>query len=401
MLFSSDVPLGPADYVFTGVGSVPITFAFFYPSALPHAVLQKSLDATLQAFPSVSGKLVRTGSQDYAFRSLENGLPIEVSQSNESFAESRRIDRFIKPVETREDLPLSRIRLTRTRDGSVLAASISHALVDGFSYFHFFSSWARITRGDRFVPPSLNREMLGTATDAHRVPLSPETLLELCGLHLSGRRGPSASTSLVEERIPIAGGQLRAMLQEARADQPETAFSENDVVTAWLWRRFLPTWLGDSSDSDTYMSCPVDCRRVYRVLPRNYFGCALCFASASASLADLREAALGDIARRIHDSVRNVGNDFAFRSWTALEHFRHQHGLSEMERIHLKHPERGMIVTNLTRMPLGELDFGEGPPADLVFHSDVTGSAALLPAKEGLTAVVLHPEAAVVGGRAP
>ncbi len=180
-------------------------------------------------------------------------------------------------------------------------------------------------------------------------------------------------------------------MEEARRDRPETAFSENDVVTAWLWKTFLPLWIEGSGDSDTYMSCPVDCRRIYRALPRNYFGCALCFASASATPGQLREGSLGELALLVHNSVRRVTNDFASSSMGTLDRFRRQEGLAAMECVHLKHPRRGTIVTNLTRMPLNDLDFGAGPPADFLVHSDVAGSAALLPDEHGVMAVVMHP----------
>jgi hypothetical protein len=62
-----------------------------------------------------------------------------------------------------------------------------------------------------------------------------------------------------------------------------------------------------------------------------------------------------------------------------------------MEHVHLKHPARGLIVTNLTRIPIRDLDFGVGAPADFSFYSDIFGSAALLPAENGIEAVVLYP----------
>jgi hypothetical protein len=390
-IMKNDVPLGPADYVFTGTGSVPITFAFFFSSLLDPVALRESLSETLRLFPAVQSLLVKAGENDYAFRISEDGLAYETLESNQSFAESMSIGRYITPVDSLEGHPLSRISLTRTADGSVLAVSISHALVDGFSFFHFLSSWARVCRGERFLPPDLNREWVSSALANSGEPISSASLLEFCGLHLAGRRDTHAGRAVREDRIPVSKDQLQAMLAEAKHDQPEVAFSENDVVTAWLWKKFLPQWIKESGDPDTFVSCPVDCRRIYKALPRHYFGCALCFASASAGLSHLHQASLGEIALRVHSSVRKVNNDFASVSMRTLDLFRRQQGPAAMEHIHLKHPERGMIVTNLTRMPLRDLDFGAGAPADFLVHSDVSGSAALLPAENGIMVVVIHP----------
>ena len=387
----NDVPLCPIDYVFTGAGSVPITFAFFYPHPLDPTVLRKGLAETIQLFPLVESRLAKSGEKDYAFHVSEGGLAIETLVSDQSFAESRAIGRYIVPVDSSEGHPLSRISFTTTPDGCVLAVSISHALVDGFSYFHFLSSWARACRGERLLPPDPNREGIPPGLGNLGEPVTSTTLLEHCGLFLADRRNSHPVGTNREERIFLSKNRLREMLEEANHDRPDAVFSENDVVTAWLWKKFLPQWIQESGDLDTYATCPVDCRRIYRVLSRHYFGCALCFASVSARSGDLQQASLGSLALRVNGAVHKVNNDFASRSMQTLAQFRGQQGLAVMEHVHLKHPAHGLIVTNLTRMPIRDLDFGAGAPTDFSFHSDVSGSAALLPAQNGIEVVVLHP----------
>jgi hypothetical protein len=383
-------PLCPVDYVFTGVGSVPITFAFFFSKALDPVPLRKGLGETLPFFPLLSSRLARNGETEYVYHLHEHGPEFELLESDQAFGTARHIGRYIQPVNSVEGNPLSRIILTQIPDGSVLAVSISHALVDGFSYFHFLSSWARACRGERFLPPDLNREGVFPAPVTGAESVSGRTLLDHCGLFLGNPRDPNADTAR-EERIFLPKDRLRALLEEAKRDCPGPAFSENDAVTAWLWKTFLPRWIEGPGDADVHVTCPVDCRRIYKPLPRQYLGCALSFASASADKDSLDRAPLGELALRVNAAVRGVGNDFVARSWRTLEQFRRSGGLTAMQKIHLRHPARGLIVTNLTRMPLRDLDFGTGAPADFLIHSDVSGSAALLPAVDGIEAVVLHP----------
>jgi hypothetical protein len=387
----NDVPLCPIDYVFTGVGSAPITFAFSYSHSLDPTLLQKGLAETIRFFPLLESRLVKTGEEDYAFRVSEGSLAIEARVSDQSYAKSRAIGRYIAPVDSSEDHPLSRISLTTTPEGSVLAVSISHALVDGFSYFHFLSSWARACRGERFLPPDLKREGVALGLSEVEQSVTATTLLDHCGLFLADRRSADPAGSSREERIFLSKDRLQQVLGEAKHDRPDAVLSENDVVVAWLWEKFLPQWFQGSEDFETYVTCPVDCRRIYRVLSRHYFGCGLCFASASARLDRLRRVSLGELALRVNGAVRKVNNDFASRSMRTLAQLRGQQGLAVMEHVHLKHPAHGLIVTNLTRMPIRDLDFGAGAPADFSFHSDVSGSAALLPAENGIEVVVLHP----------
>jgi len=388
---ASRIPLGPADYIFTGAGSEPITFAFHFRNPLDPDALRKSLSGTLGSFPPVQGGLAQSSENAYAFHLAENALELETRDSDLPFAESRALFRYLSPVESRVGHPLARISLTRTPDGSVLAASISHALVDGFSYFHFLTSWARVCRGEQFLPPDLSREGALFAEEDGGEPVDAAVLLDRCGLHLAGSRSTQSGAAAREERIPLSSGELKALLEQANRDRPGVPFSENDVLTAWLWQRFLPRWIEEPGDHQTWVTCPVDCRRIFKALPRRYFGCALCFASASVSLGRLRQAPLGELASCVHDAVRRVTNDFAALSMSTLGLFRRQHGPAAMENLHLTHPRHGMVVTNLTRMPLRDLDFGNGAPEDFLVHSDVSGSAALLPSQDGVLAVVIHP----------
>ena len=62
-----------------------------------------------------------------------------------------------------------------------------------------------------------------------------------------------------------------------------------------------------------------------------------------------------------------------------------------MAEIHLRHPHHGMIVTNLTRLPIRSLDFGAGAPQGFLPYVDVLGGAAILPAENGVEILVAPP----------
>jgi len=83
---------------------------------------------------------------------------------------------------------------------------------------------------------------------------------------------------------------------------------------------------------------------------------------------------------------------YIFNSLHTLQKFRQQQGLEAMEKIHLRHPQKGLIVTNLTRMPLSDLDFGTGKMESFLTYAEVSASAAILPAKEGVEIRLTHPK---------
>ena len=122
-----------------------------------------------------------------------------------------------------------------------------------------------------------------------------------------------------------------------------------------------------------------------------YLGCALCFATASIHLDDLITASVGELASLIKEAIKRLKQDHIRSSLSTLESYRLQHGASAMEEICLRHPEHGIIVTNLTRMPIEDLDFGTGSPQHLTTYNEVLRGAALLPAEGGVEIVVEYP----------
>jgi shikimate O-hydroxycinnamoyltransferase len=138
------IPLSPIDHVFTGVGSYPIEFVFAYGSRLDEERLRTSLEVTLGHFPPMRTRLVRTADRAFGFQPGEDGLSFVTAESDATFAATKDFTQLIDSVETVEGEPLTRVKLTHTPAGSVLGVSISHAVADGFSYFHFLASWSRI-----------------------------------------------------------------------------------------------------------------------------------------------------------------------------------------------------------------------------------------------------------------
>jgi hypothetical protein len=385
------LPLSPVDYLFTGVGADPISFAFSYDHLLDPKVLQRGLEQALGSFPFLASQLVDKNDREYEYRSMKEGLSVGIATSDASFQESDSISRYITPVRSVAGNPLTRITMTQTPTGSVLAVSISHALVDGFSCFHFLSSWARLCRGERILDPSLGREGVWPVFDGDGDAITASTLYDACGLFYGERRQSLETDPFDEERIDLPEDTLASHLERAKRQYPGVSFSQNDIVVALLWKHYLPGWCRGARQPQTFMTCPVDFRRIVRSIPRNYFGCAVCMATASCDLDHLAAAPLGELALLVNQSVRRVDGEYVRGSLQTLDRLRTRSGIAELEKLHLRHPECGMIVTNLTRMPVRDLDFGSGRPVDLAIHPLVRGSAAILPAEHGVQVIVIHP----------
>ena len=387
-------PLSPIDYVFTGVGSYPIAFAFAYQGNIDPDRLRRGLDQTLAHFPLLRSKLIRTEDDAYAFLPAEDGLTFETVQSAETFADTQHVDAFVRPVTTSEGEPLTRVVLTETPAGSVLGVSISHAVVDGFSYFHVLSSWARLVQGQRILEPAHQRGTLIPEPSDRQGDITPDALLARCGLFWDERRRDAPDEPPREERLLISKDRVKALLREA-AETCDLPLTDNDVITAALWKRFVPGWCQGQGGNNpvTYVTLPFDFRRPLKAISRTFFGCALYFATASLDYQSLVQASLGELALLVRKAVGGIREDTVWESLRTLDRLRRASGLGVMEEIHVRHPRHGLAVTNISRLPIQGLDFGAGVPSGFHIYTQVLRGAGILPAKDGVEVRVFLPPA--------
>jgi len=381
------LPLSPIDHVFTGVGAYDIGFAFAYQGTLDPDRLRSSLERTLDDFWPLRSQLVRLSEDSYAFQPSEEGLVFELAHSQETFGTAQKATAYLDPVRTLEGEPLTRIRLTQTPQGSVLGVSISHALVDGFSYFHFLSSWSRVFHGNRILAPVHQRELLTADLPEHQEPVTPDEVLARSGLFWAGKREPVATAGRSEERILLSKAGVNELLAEAQQDCDLPLFA-NDALTAHLWRSCLLRWDEGHGNPRTFVTCPVDFRRLLRAVPRTYFGSAIVGATASVDYDKLASASLGELARLVREAVGGVRQAYVSGALKTLQRLRQQRTVAVMEEIHVRHPQHGLVVTNISRLPLQTLDFGAGLPTGVLPLKSGNRGAAILPAEDGVAVLI-------------
>jgi shikimate O-hydroxycinnamoyltransferase len=385
------IPLSPIDHIFTGAGSYPIEFVFAYDGLIDVERLRKSFEATLAYFPPARSKLVRVDDGSYAFEAAEDGARLEVVESIDGFEDTTRRYSFLDPVESLEGEPLTRVQLTQTPKGSVLGVSMSHAVVDGFSYFYLLSTWARQFHGKRVLAPIHRRSLLLPEQTSDQKRHTPASILEESGIFWGDRRVTVDRDHMTWDRRVIAKPEMNALLREAQ-QQCAVRLSHNDVISALLWKEYSARWNSGDRDTPAYISCPVDFRRVLRSFPPNYFGCAVSLATTSLPRDDLAEASESELALEIRNAVARVNENYIWGALTALEELRKQEGLSVLEENHVIHPSAGLLVTNLSRLPVKEIAFDTGPPVAFDILTPAHRGAVVLPAEDGVDVRVCYIE---------
>jgi shikimate O-hydroxycinnamoyltransferase len=387
------MPLAAGDYLFTDDTACPVTFAFAYDACLDPDALRHSLRELTRHIPWLAGRLRAQPGAAYAF-DLADAVPpeLEVVRSPHAWHELIAGEPLVRLVKAAEGEPLVSLRLTQTPRGSILGISMSHALVDGFSLFYTMTNWAACARGETLSAPQLERRF-GFIDDRAAVELAPtpEQLLEQCGLFWREPRG-ACERLPAQTRVALRGGHLDVLMDEAQRGVSER-LSKNDVLTAWLWRTYGRQWWSARPDEHVYITCPVDIRRKLDQPDKPLFACAICFATARATYNELLHAPLGELALRIQRSVADVFAGDVRARYAPLDALRRHHGLRGMNSVHLRHPRRGMLVTNMSRLPLHLLDFGSGAPADLKIYTEIDAMAAVLPAADGVRVEVARPQA--------
>jgi shikimate O-hydroxycinnamoyltransferase len=377
------IPLSSIDHVFTGIGSYPIEFIFAYQRKLDEKALRSSLLEIVRHFPPISSKLVKLADQEYGFELSSDGLMFDVRESKNHFEESDKKYEYINPVNTVEGDPLTKIRLTHTPGGSVLGVSISHAIADGFSYFHFLSSWAKLYQGKSFFPPIHQRPLLvANQAKIPKIPITSQDVLRDAGLFLEEKREVIKKEDLRWESRIFYYRELKETLAEEQKNI-ETRLSFNDIITAQLSKEYLSKWQANEQRKTCYISCPVDFRRILDGFPKTYFGNAVSLATTAIDMEELNSISLSELAIRIRTNVKKVVKERIDTNITCLTALRFQENINIFESIHVMHPESGLLVTNLSRLPVPEIEFNAGPPTDYSILTQTVRGAVVLPHKDG------------------
>lgn len=385
---NKNIPLTPIDHIFTGAGAYPIEFVFSYNALIDEKKLLSSFQETVKGFPPMLSQLRKT-EDTFWFEENRKGYHFEVVKSDINFDETDKREIYIDPVATVEGEPLTRIRLTQTPSGSVLGVSISHCIADGFSYFFFLASWARTFHEKSMLPPSHQRTLLIDDSFGEEK-ISSKELLATTGLFLGKKRADVHRDKLIWETIRYSKDELKSLLENT---QKECAarLSHNDVIVASLWKKYMKQWNTDTDDHMTYISCPFDYRRMIKDFPQTYFGNAVTLASTPLSYENLMNAKLSDLAILVRDSIASINEKYVFDGLHTLGALSKQEGVSINEKIHVCHPEHGLLVTNLSRLPVKDITFNAGPPVKYEILTPATRGAVVLPSHDGIEVRVCCP----------
>jgi len=347
-------------------GRYPIEFLFYY----RQAVSLKSLRLALRKISSLFWPVFsdyRNGlisfddyheDDFYAEEDVRQMLSVSEIQENPSEVRSR----FRRP-----DLKkLFFLKVVRFENGMALIPKLSHMAGDGYSYFFFLSRLALATRRARVPLPSSWAGFF--MKPRHRRTILKDFLFQ----------GVQSEPVVQNEHFTvefdeISRDEVKSMIEHI-ASVDRVRVSTNDVLTAMAVKK-LAGKQGEHSDEPYHLTMPIDVRRQIKEYGPRFFGNGLLFHTVKFNGQKLESSATREIALDIRRSMPAISKEAYINYLEALEGTIIQ---KKTDKLRPFDPSRGCLVTNLSKLPTDQLDFGTGRPELIIPLSIEKNSTALL-----------------------
>ncbi|GMJ05972.1 hypothetical protein like AT1G31490 [Hibiscus trionum] len=243
-----------------------------------------------------------------------------------------------------------------TCGGLSITFTFDHALGDATAFGNFLSSWSRLARNmslscvsdldhGRNLPPRV-LPTYHPSFDSFFVKCTLEDIRNIPKTNISLKRLYFVDASSINHMQTLASvdGNKRTKIE---------AFS------AYVWK-IMATSI-DESHAKCKMGWLVDGRgRLSRNSMSNYIGNVLTVTTEEASIVEIKQSSISDIANNVHKAISKVTNEAYFQDlidWIEC----HKPGLM-LPRFVLGQEGPAVVISSGHKFPVAELDFGFGSP---------------------------------------
>ncbi|CAN0900934.1 Uncharacterized acetyltransferase At3g50280 [Linum grandiflorum] len=209
--------------------------------------------------------------------------------------------------------PLLAVQFTQLLDGVFMGITFSHVVADGSSFWHFLNTWSQISRNSAVdlgnPTPVIGHWFLDGIIPPIPFPFSfQETLVN--------ETPPLLQRIFHFSKHKIA--LLKAKSNSELLTLPTTTtvtISSLQSILAHIWRAVIRNRRGLDPDEEVHCKLLVDYRqRLQPKLPRGFFGNAVLFGTATATVKELLREGIGYAALRINKTVERQ-TDGEARRW--------------------------------------------------------------------------------------
>lgn len=262
------------------------------------------------------------------------------------------------------------LKIIQYKNGTVLIPKLNHLAGDGYSYFYFLSVLAAMSQ-DHYVP--FKRPIIRALYKPHH----QRTILkefQFDEIELETLKDIENLTIKFEE---ISRTSVRDIIKYSASNLNQQV-STNDILSAMVIKKSVEIQI-EHIGADFQLTIPIDVRRQIKEYGSKYFGNGLMFNVINFSTTDIEKSNINKIAVRIRKSMPVVTREIYIEYLTNLEAIIVKR---QTDRLRPYDPEKGCLVTNLSKLPTTKLNFGTGNP-DFLFPLTIgKNSAAVLADKD-------------------
>ncbi|EOY25405.1 PREDICTED: anthranilate N-benzoyltransferase protein 1 [Theobroma cacao] len=345
-------------------GRFPVTYLYFYhrPSInnLSSTVesLKSSLAETLSYYYPFAGRITEDPDTSEPIIICDNtGALLVEAQANIPL---RKLDLYNindslqgKLVSTDPNFPLQ-VQVTHYTCGGVsMTFTFDHALGDASAFGNFLSSWSQVARK---MPlsciPDHGRNLRPRLPPTYR-PCLDQTFVKCT---LEEIRNIPKTNILLKRLYYVDASSINKLQSLACADGNKR--TKIEAFSAYIWKVMVTTI--DKSHAKCKMGWLVDGRGRLNGSMSNYIGNVLSVAIEEASIVEIKQGSISEIANNVHEAISKVANEEHFLDlidWIEC----HKPGLM-LPKVVLGRGGPALVLSSGRRFPVAELDFGFGSP---------------------------------------
>lgn len=352
------ITISPVDTHFLN-GSYPIEFLLYYPNRIKTDAIRRALERISEIFWPLCGLYEHGTIRSVPYDESELITRTEIGDSFPAEDDETAIVQAYRHINAQRMLRLFHLSVLQFSNGTVLIPKLNHLAGDGYSYFLFLSRLAAAAADSSHTggpPIDTDRAVFGHFRFGSRKIVTP----------------PYESDVMVEV-LPVRKSLIKEEIRTIRSECGVTV-STNDMLAARVFKELFRK-RQDSSFGEYSLTIPIDVRRQVKEMSGSFVGNGLMFHRLTLPADQLRIQSLDELAVAIRESMPEISSD-TYRTY--LSGLRRSIDHSSIHALTPYDPDRGCLVTNLSRLPANRLDFGSGRPERICTLTLGRHSAAIL-----------------------
>ncbi|KAH0700977.1 hypothetical protein KY284_015192 [Solanum tuberosum] len=246
--------------------------------------------------------------------------------------------------------PFLGVQVTELVDGIFIGCTGNHALLDGSSFWHFYSSWAEISSGSNVISkiPFLKRQFpFKIGNLSNRISIPNERI------NSNSTHDPPV---LQEKIFHFTKESIAKLKSKANVEMKTTKISSLQAVLAHVWQSVIRCRNLDYNEETTF-EVPIDMRkRLNPPLPEGFFGNAIYPATITVKTGELLEhGGFAWAALQINEMIASHDHE---KFKCIYENWMKDPEVTKLGDL----PSNYFMLHNSPRFNFNEYDFGWGKP---------------------------------------